>query len=185
MLRPMSAKALSPTIPELEGWVDREKLENIVGRNRERQMELAEQFGLKDYEAPAGGCLLTDEKFSNKIRDFIAHDTFSVEDIPTLKYGRQLRLPEGSKFIIGRNAEDNDILEAIVNPKFIHISTELFGPHCLISHNASNNDKILAAKLMLAYCKPGFEKEQTLMFGNEEVTTVNDMSRHDAQRYMI
>ena len=39
--------------------------------------------------------LLTDEKFSNKIRDFIAHDTFTVEDIPTLKYGRQLRLPEG------------------------------------------------------------------------------------------
>jgi len=129
--------------------------------------------------------LLTDEKFSNKIRDFIAHDTFSVEDIPTLKYGRQLRLPEGAKFIIGRNAEDNDILEAIVNPKFIHITTELFGPHCLVSANASDNDKVLAAKLMLAYCKQDFKGEQTLMFGEEKLTTVSDMSRHDAQRYMI
>ncbi len=185
LLRPLSAKALSPTIPETQGWVDREKLENIVGRNRERQMELAEQFGLKDYEAPGGGCLLTDEKFSNKIRDFIAHDTFTVEDIPTLKYGRQLRLPEGAKFIIGRNAEDNDILEAIVNPKFIHITTELFGPHCLISQNASNNDKVLAAKLMLAYCKQDFKGEQTLLFGEEKLTTVSDLSRHDAQKYMI
>lgn len=185
LLRPLSALSLTPTIPETQGWVDREKLENIVGRNRDRQMELAREFGLKDYEAPGGGCLLTDEKFSNKIRDFIAHDTFSVEDIPTLKYGRQLRLPEGAKFIIGRNAEDNEILESIQNKKFIHIDTELFGPHSLISANASYNDKVLAAKLMLAYCKQDFNGEQTLMFGEEAVTTVSDMSRHDAQKYFI
>lgn len=185
LLRPLSAQALEPTIPEIEGWVDRDKLENIVGRNRDRQMELAETFGLKDYEAPGGGCLLTDEKFSNKIRDFIAHDTMSVEDIPTLKYGRQLRLPDGAKFIIGRNAEDNAVLEAIVNPKYVHIHTELFGPHSLISHNASENDKMLAAKLMLAYCKPGFEGEQTLMFGEESLTTVSDLTRNDAAKYFI
>ena len=185
LLRPLSAKALSPTIPEIEGWVDREKLENIVGRNRDRQMELAMQFGLKDYEAPGGGCLLTDEKFSNKIRDFIAHDTFTVEDIPTLKYGRQLRLPEGAKLIIGRNAEDNDILEAIENSKFLPITTELIGPHAMISKNANENDRMLAAKLVLAYCKAGFEGEQTLMFGDLALTTVSDLSRNEAQKYMI
>lgn len=185
LLRPMSAKSLEPTIPEINGWVDREKLENISGRNRERQMELAQEFGLKDYEAPGGGCLLTDEKFSNKIRDFIAHDTFTIEDIPTLKYGRQLRLPEGAKLIIGRNAEDNEILEKIENSKYFHIKTELFGPHSLISRNASENDRVLAAKLILAYCKPGFEGEQTLMFGDTGVTTVSDMNRNDAQKYMI
>lgn len=185
LLRPMSAKSLAPTIPEIEGWVDREKLENISGRNRERQMELAEKFGLKDYEAPGGGCLLTDENFSNKIRDFIAHDTFAVEDIPTLKYGRQLRLPEGAKLIIGRNAEDNAILEAIENPKYIHIRTELVGPHAMLSRTASDNDKTLAAKLILAYCKTGFEGEQTLMFDDEAVTAACDLSRNDAQKYMI
>lgn len=185
LLRPLSAKALTPTIAETEGWVDREKLENINGRNRERQMELAEQFGLKDYEAPGGGCLLTDEKFSDKIRDFIAHDTFTVEDIPTLKYGRQLRLSEGAKLIIGRNAEDNAVLEAIENAKYIHIRTELVGPHAMLSANATDNDRMLAAKLILAYCKAGFEGEQTLMFGDVELTTVSDMNRHDAQKYFI
>ncbi len=185
LLRPLSAKSLTPTIPEIEGWVDREKLENIVGRNRDRQMELAQEFGLKDYEAPGGGCLLTDEKFSDKIRDFIAHDTFTVEDIPTLKYGRQLRLPEKAKLIIGRNAEDNAILEGVENPKFIHITTELIGPHAMISRTASDNDKLLAAKLVLAYCKAGFEGEQTLMFEDEELTTLSDLSRNEAQKYMI
>jgi len=185
LLRPMSAQSLAPTIPEIEGWVDREKLENISGRNRERQMELAEKFALKDYEAPGGGCLLTDENFSNKIRDFIAHDTFEVADIPTLKYGRQLRLPEGAKLIIGRNAEDNAVLEAIENPKYIHLSTELVGPHAMLSRNASDNDRVLAAKLVLAYCKAGFEGEQTLDFGGVALSTVSDLNRNDAQKYFI
>lgn len=186
LLRPMCAQSLAPTIPEIEGWVDREKLENITGRNRERQMELAEQFGLKDYEAPGGGCLLTDEHFSNKIRDLVAHDTHFIKaDIPTLKYGRQLRLPEKAKLIIGRNAEDNAILEGIENSKYLHITTPLIGPHAMISRNASKNDRILAAKLVLAYCKAGFEGEQTLMFGDDALTVVSDLSRNDAQKYMI
>lgn len=185
LLRPLSAKALKPTLPEINGWVDREKLENIVGRNRERQMELVAQFGLKDYEGPGGGCLLTDEHFSRRIRDFIAHDTMEVADIPTLKYGRQLRLPDGAKFIIGRDSDDNTALETIENSKYIHINTELFGPHALISANASENDKILAAKLVLAYCKPNFSGEQTLDFEGEPLTTVSDMNRKDAQKYFI
>lgn len=185
LLRPMCAKSLAPTIPEIEGWVDREKLENISGRNRERQMELADQFGLKDYEAPGGGCLLTDENFSNKIRDFIAHDTFSVEDIPTIKYGRQLRLPDKAKLIIGRNAEDNEILKGVNNAKYLHVTTELVGPHAMISRNASDQDKVLAAKLILAYCKPGFEGEQTLDFEGAALTTLSDLSRNDAQQYFI
>lgn len=185
LLRPMSAKSLEPTIAELNGWVDREKLENIVGRNRERQLELAEEFGLTDYESPGGGCLLTDEHFSRKIRDFIAHDTFEVADIITLKYGRQLRLPGGAKLIIGRDENDNTKLEAIENPKFTHINTELIGPHAMISAQASEADKILAAKLVLAYCKAGFEGEQTLDFGEEKISTLSDLSRKEAAKYFI
>lgn len=186
LLRPMCAQALEPTIPEINGWVDRSRLENIVGRNRERQMELAEEFGLTDYEAPGGGCLLTDEKFSNKIRDLIAHDSnFIKADIPTLKYGRQLRLPGGAKFIIGRNEEENTILAGIVNEKYTHITTELFGPHSLISKNASEEDKTLAAKFVLAYCKQNFSGEQVIDFGGESLSAINDLSRNDAQKYMI
>jgi tRNA-uridine 2-sulfurtransferase len=186
LLRPMSAKLLEPTIPEINGWVDREKLEEIVGRNRERQMELVESFGIVDFERPGGGCLLTDEHFSRKIRDIVAHDdAFIKADIATLKYGRQLRLPDGSKFIIGRTEEENTKLEEIENPKYMHINTDLFGPHCLISLNASQADKALAAKLVLAYCKPDFEGEQTLTFGNEPITALCDLSRNDAQKYFI
>ncbi|HQS66996.1 MAG TPA: 7-cyano-7-deazaguanine synthase [Sulfuricurvum sp.] len=186
LLRPMSAKLLEPTIPEINGWVDREKLEEIVGRTRDRQMQLIEEFGIVDFEKPGGGCLLTDEHFSRKIRDIVAHDdAFIKADIPTLKYGRQLRLPDGAKLIIGRTEEENIKLEEIENPKFMHINTDLFGPHCLISLSASEADKTLAAKLVLAYCKPDFEGEQVLSFGNETIMSLCDLGRNDAQKYFI
>ncbi len=186
LLRPLSAKALAPTVPELKGWVDREKLENIVGRSRDRQMELVHAFGLRDYEAPGGGCLLTDEHFSRKIRDVLAHDDHFIKaDIPILKYGRHLRLPNGAKLIIGRNAEENALLKSFENPKYLPLHTDLIGPDSLLSANADPEDMLLAAKLVLAYCKPTFTGEQTLMVGDTPITTECDVTRTDATRYFI
>ena len=64
ILRPLSAKNLPETIPEKDGLVDREQLLDIAGRGRKRQIELAREFGVTEYPAPAGGCLLTDKNFS-------------------------------------------------------------------------------------------------------------------------
>jgi hypothetical protein len=98
----MSAKMLAPTIAEINGWVDREKLEGITGRSRERQLELAKEIGLEDFESPGGGCLLTDENFSKKMFDFIKYDNFEVKDIPVMKFGRHFRLSDRAKLVIGR-----------------------------------------------------------------------------------
>ncbi len=186
LLRPMSAKCLEPTIVEIKGWVDREKLEGISGRNRERQLELAKEFGLSDYESPGGGCLLTDENFARKMRDFIAHDTFEVRDIPVVKYGRQLRLSDGAKLVIGRNQEDNTQIQAIENDKYIHIKTVgMPGPHALISRNASEEDKKLATKLILTYCKTLPEKSYTLDFEGESIESSPFASKEGFTKYFV
>ncbi len=52
LLRPLSARLLKTTRPEREGLVDRERLLNISGRGRKRQMELAAQFGITSYPGP-------------------------------------------------------------------------------------------------------------------------------------
>jgi tRNA-specific 2-thiouridylase len=46
VLRPLSAKLLPPTIPEQNGWVDRDKLLSIEGRQRNLQVELGKQYKL-------------------------------------------------------------------------------------------------------------------------------------------
>lgn len=187
LLRPLSAKALAPTIAEIEGWVDREKLEGIVGRSRERQLELARELGLHDFESPGGGCLLTDENFAKKMFDFIKHDTFEVRDIPVMKYGRHLRLPNGAKLVIGRNKDENVHLQNIINEKYYHVKTlGLPGPHSLLSKSATQADRELAAKIILTYCKTKENTAYRLAFDQqEELEATPFASRDELKPYTI
>ena len=73
ILRPLSAKLLSPTVMELQGVVDRSRLLDIQGRSRRRQKELAEHFGIADYPQPGGGCMLTSEGFAKRLRELLRH----------------------------------------------------------------------------------------------------------------
>lgn len=182
IVRPLSAKLLEPSIPELEGWIDREKLLDIHGRGRERQLKLAQEYGITDYETPSGGCLLTDERFSMKIRDFIRHDTFEPSDIPVLKVGRHLRLPEGAKLVIGRNKEENDLIEKIDNPKFLLLRImEAVGPLSLLSKNATPADTMLAARLVLTYAKTEKGRSYRVAIGSETVVSQPLDSKEEAQ----
>jgi len=171
LLRPMSAQKLVPTIAETNGWVDREKLEGISGRSRDRQLELAREMGLEDFESPGGGCLLTDDNFGKKMFDFVKYDTFEVKDIPVMKYGRHFRLQDGAKFVVGRDKDDNAHLEAIENNKYFHIKTVgIPGPHALLTKSATAEDKAFATRAILTYTKAKPEDSFIVAFDGEEVT---------------
>ena len=187
ILRPLCAKLMKETKPEREGWVDREKLLNISGRGRDRQIELAAEFGFDDYESPGGGCLLTLEAFSNKIGDFIKHDTFEVQDIDLLKFGRHLRLPDGAKLVIGRNQDDNDELEKIQNEKYspIIILNDVPGPVSLLANNASEADTHLAIRLILAYAKTHKGQDYAVTFKNETITLSPAADKKEAHQYFV
>jgi tRNA-specific 2-thiouridylase len=111
VLRPLSAKLLNPTIPEEKGWVDRQKLLDISGRSRKPQMQMANDFNIKDYPCPAGGCLLTDPGFSRKVKDLVALKDLTMESVRLLKHGRHFRLTPEAKLVVGKNEHDNKILE--------------------------------------------------------------------------
>ena len=186
ILRPLCAKLMKETKPEREGWVDREKLLNISGRGRDRQIELAAEFGFEDYESPGGGCLLTLEAFSNKIGDFIKHDTFEVQDIDLLKFGRHLRLPDGAKLVIGRNQDDNEELLKLNNSKFSYVDLgDLPGPVSLLDNNASDADRDLAIELILTYAKTEFGKNYTVSINEEEFTSTPLSDKKAAHPYFI
>ena len=106
LLRPLSAKNLAPTLPELEGWVDREQLCNFGGRSRKPQMALAAEYGFDDYAQPAGGCcFLTDQSYSVKLQDLWdnrGQRDYELDDIMLLKVGRHIRPSNAFKLIIAR-----------------------------------------------------------------------------------
>lgn len=186
LLRPMSALRLAPTIAEENGWIDRSKLEGISGRSRERQLELAREIGLEDFESPGGGCLLTDDTFGKKMWDFVKYDTFEVKDIPVMKYGRHFRLADGAKLVIGRDKDENYYLQEIDNDKFSHLAAVgLPGPHVLLSKNASDADREFATRAVLTYCKTKPQESYRVSLDGEEVTTTPFDSREVMQTFTI
>ncbi|MFH0964631.1 MAG: hypothetical protein V2A58_11555 [Planctomycetota bacterium] len=129
IVRPLCARCLDPTIPEKEGWIDREKLLDFRGRSRKPQMELARRLDITKYPSPAGGCLLTDPGFSRRLKDLLDHGDFSLADVELLKVGRHLRLSPRTKLVIGRNEPDCLALETLVLPNDLVLETaDVTGP---------------------------------------------------------
>ena len=119
LLRPLSAKLMSPTIAEKEGWVDREKLLDISGRGRSRQIQLAKDFGITNFPTPAGGCTLADPILSERIEKIykgnfiIRPEAIRISDIRLLLVGRQFEVADGKWLILGRNEKENRMIESL------------------------------------------------------------------------
>jgi tRNA-uridine 2-sulfurtransferase len=117
ILRPLSALLLKETKPEQQGLVDRSRLLDIRGRSRKLQMALAAQYGLHDYPAPAGGCLLTDPIFSLRLKELFSHSPDpALREVELLKAGRHFRLDSKMKVIVGRNEKENEFIEKWIDP---------------------------------------------------------------------
>jgi len=117
LVRPLSGRLLPPTKPEIDGLIKREWLLDICGRSRKRQIELARQFGLRSYPTPAGGCLLTDENYSARLRDlFTFGGGIEFNDFNLLRHGRHFRISHKTKLILGRNQKENETLLSLARP---------------------------------------------------------------------
>ena len=114
LLRPLSAKNLPLTLPEREGWVDRDRLFGFHGRNRKPQIALAESLGIEEYSQPSGGCcFLTDKYYAAKLSDLWqsrGERSYELDDIMLLKVGRHLRPAPHYKLIISREDGENHYL---------------------------------------------------------------------------
>lgn len=186
ILRPLSAKLMRETTPEVEGWIDREKLYGISGRSREQQLALVEKYGWEDYESPGGGCLLTEEHFSGRLREFVAHDDLTISDIDLLKYGRHFRLPDGAKLIVGRNKEDNEGLQQVESEKYMTVKLPIAGPFSLLGANATTQDKALAAKIAMTYTRSSTSESYEVEIGGDEMFTVSPYAeKKEAQQYFF
>lgn len=156
LLRPLSAKLLPPTIPEREGWVDRDRLCAIQGRSRHEQMRLATELGIEDYPSPAGGCcFLTDQHFARRIRDFFEYrgkEHLTMDDVMLLKVGRHFRISPDVKAVVGREEGENKFLERYAAGRWkLEVLDEL-GPTTLIEGEPTREDLRLVAGITARYC---------------------------------
>jgi tRNA-specific 2-thiouridylase len=154
LLRPLSAKLLEPTIPEKNGWIDRDKLLDLQGRGRKSQIELARGFGIKNYPAPAGGCCLTDPQFSTRLKDAFTHNEDSIPEIRLLQVGRHFRLKSGAKLITGRNEKENQTIENLADENDLLIEgIDFASPLALLKNSKNPEDIEIACSICVRYSK--------------------------------
>lgn len=129
VLRPLSAKLLPQTYPEKAGIIDRDKLKAIQGRSRKTQIDLAKQKEIIDYPCPAGGCLLTDKSFSERLKKMLSINKNPVlKEIYLLKYGRHFYIDD-YLVVIGRNKSENEMIFKLRQKKDILFKTvDVEGP---------------------------------------------------------
>ncbi|MCK4334069.1 hypothetical protein KAX06_04705 [candidate division WOR-3 bacterium] len=165
LLRPLSAKLLPQTGVEKSGMIDREKLLDIQGRGRKPQLELAERWGITEFATPAGGCLLTEPQYANKLRDLLNHlKEATDETVALLKTGRHFRYPEGPKLIVGRDKEENEKLLQHGGEGRIFLEVRGVGSPIglLFAHNPSEEILTWAAKIVARYSDARGEPQVTV-----------------------
>jgi tRNA U34 2-thiouridine synthase MnmA/TrmU len=189
ILRPLSAKHLRPTIPEEQGWIDRQRLLDIKGRGRRQQMDLAEGYGL-DYPCPAGGCLLTYEEYSQKIKDLIRHNgRLDLRSVNLLRFGRQLRLSPEVKIFIGKDEAENGQLRNLAQPQdYLLEAPDVAGPVTLYVGPRDERLLNLAAAMTAGYAsvQPGQSVAVQAAGGAERLMLeVQPMPRPEIRNYFI
>jgi tRNA-specific 2-thiouridylase len=168
LLRPLCAQLMTETEAEKRGWVDRSKLLRMSGRGRSQQMALAAAYGITDYPAPAGGCILADPILSRRIEQLYSSGTMisgreiTVFEVRSLLIGRQFLLPGGSWLILGRDEKENMKLEKLAGEKDMILLMENWpGPLGVLKPCAAGGEGNLAddieraAGLVVRYGKNG------------------------------
>jgi hypothetical protein len=169
ILRPLSAALLPPTRAELDGLIQRDKLLGISGRSRAVQLQLAERYGIRGYSTPAGGCLLTDKNFSEKLRDlFDDKQSVTPDDVRLLTVGRHYRLDAGIKVVVGRDNKENNLLMSLATHGF-HLFTPLDfpGPVALLNGEPTQDIKQTIGRLIITYSKQVPGQTYRIQYGNE------------------
>ena len=91
---------------------------------------MAKKYGIENPPNAGGGCLLTEPQFGIKAKDLFDHtENPTINDIDLLKIGRHFRLDEETKFVVGRNKDENEMIKAIALPGDILLEAKDFvGP---------------------------------------------------------
>ena len=172
VLRPLSAKVLPPTVPEIKGWVDRSKLLGIKGRSRKVQIELAKRYGL-EYEQPAGGCCyLTDETYAARFKEaFATEGMITKDDLVLFAVGRHIRLPSGVKLIVARNEGEVRFLKGFKNRYNYAYRKDGKGTFALIKGEPSQEEYQIIADIIARYSKRE-QCEVCMRVGDKELVLI-------------
>lgn len=186
IVRPLSAALLPETDPERNGLIKRENLGMIKGRTRRAQLDMAKKYGIENPPNAGGGCLLTDPSFGLRAKDLFAHtETPTINDVDLLKIGRHFRLDEQTKFVVGRNKDENEMIKAIALPgDILFQARDHMGPVSILRGKNADAYVKFASSITLRYSDAP-KGEQALVIINKNNTKEEIIAQHAEEESYI
>ncbi|GMT42922.1 MAG: hypothetical protein IEMM0002_1333 [bacterium] len=185
IVRPLSAALLPPTIPEIEGLINREEMLAISGRSRKPQMELGRELGVPEENlCSSGGCLLTDRHFAARMKDLIDYTKNpTIKETRMLRIGRHFRVSDGSKVIVGRNEMENEKIAKMAPTGSTLIRVLDYGSPCVLVIGKGENGCLdMAGRIAARYSDAPKNSEvevEITTAGSDETKTVKVFSLDD------
>ncbi len=155
LLRPLSAKLFPETPADKRGIVNREKLYDIHGRKRDRQIALAKKFKIS-YPAPAGGCLLCEKELKNRLKKLLDRG-LNGDEINLVGIGRHFWINK-CWVVLGRNEKENKIIESIKSGE--KIIPDYIGPSAIMLDKNNKKLKDNVRLLIKTYSKKGLFEDR-------------------------
>src|SRR3972149_9255009 len=179
IVRPLSAALLPETDPEKNGLIKRENLGMIKGRTRRAQLDMAKKYGIENPPNAGGGCLLTDPTFGLRVKDLFAHtETPTINDIDLLKIGRHFRFDEQTKFVVGRNKDENEMIKAIaLSGDILFHARDHMGPVSILRGKNTDAHVKFASSITLRYSDAP-KGEQASVIINKDNTQKEIITQH-------
>ena len=142
----------------------------IRGRTRRGQLDMAKKYGIENPPNAGGGCLLTEPHFGIKAKDLFSHTKNpTINDIDLLKIGRHFRLDEETKFIVGRNKDENEMIKAISLPGDILLEAKDFvGPVSILRGSNAKKHLKFASSITLRYSDAPNDKTAIVLIKNKD-----------------
>ncbi len=189
VLRPLSAKLLEKTIPEINGWIQEKSLLRLSGRSRKPQIKLAKELRVKHYPTPGGGCLLTDPIFCKRFKDLIDNSPdLNRNDIEMLKVGRHFRINPELKIVVGRDMKENEkILELAGENGYTINTVTVPGPVVYVSGKRTHETDMLAASMTASYSDAKMNEIELMIIhnGKKEIIKSAGKGLEEFREYMI
>lgn len=171
IVRPLSGGLLPAADAEKTGLIKRKDLGMIKGRTRTTQLQMAKEYQIEDPPNAGGGCLLTDPSFGLRAKDLFKHvENPTINDIDLLKVGRQFRFDEDSKLIVGRDQNENMIIQSLaLSTDILFEVRDYMGPTTMMRSRISNNHNLeFAASITLRYSDAPKDTESTVIVTNKQ-----------------
>jgi len=158
----------------------------IKGRTRRNQLQMAKKYGIENPPNAGGGCLLTEPQFGIKAKDLFEHiETPTINEIDLLKIGRHFRLDEETKFVVGRNKDENEMIKALALPDDILLEAKDYvGPVSILRGKNAKSHVEFASSVTLRYSDAPKNEYSIVSVKNENSTEEISSECAEEQSYI-